>query len=160
MKYKVSHEFAVPLEKLLQAREDRYKHLDKFPDLKNVTLVEERKEGDLVFQKRKMSLEGSMPSVLTAALSDPSLFEDSTFDTKSLTHTFKIAPPDKENVFRILGKSVYASSGENTSRRSYEVEVKSDLLFVAPLVEKAIEEIHKHSLEKDRKSISKFLGLD
>ena len=37
------------------------------------------------------------------------------------------------------------------------MEVKSGVLFVGALVEAAIEGIHKHSLEKDRASIQKFL---
>ncbi|TGL61761.1 DUF2505 family protein [Leptospira ognonensis] len=160
MKYKVTHAFSVSLEKLLHAREERYQHLDQFPDLKNVTLIEEKKEGNIITQKRKVSLEGSLPAVLQAALSDLSLLEESTFDTTTNTHVFKISPPGKDNVFIIKGKSVYQSTGANASERSYEVEVISGLLFVSPIVEKAIEEIHKHSLEKDRNSIAKFLGLE
>ncbi|MCW7463937.1 DUF2505 family protein [Leptospira limi] len=159
MKYQVIHTFPVPLDKLLHAREERYKHLDQFPDLKNVTLLEEKKEGNLIHQKRKVSLEGSMPAVLSAALNDLSLLEESTFDTTTNTHEFKIAPPGKDNVFVIKGKSKYEASGSE-SKRSYDVDVISSLLFVSPIVEKAIEEIHKHSLEKDRKSIAKFLGVE
>ncbi|MCU0823067.1 MAG: DUF2505 family protein [Leptospira sp.] len=160
MKYQVTHTFPVSLEKLLHAREERYKHLDQFPDLKNVTLVEETKEGNIIKQKRKVSLEGSMPAVLSAVLSDLSLLEDSTFDITTNTHEFKIAPPGKDNVFTIKGKSRYSEKGAGESERSYDVEVSSSLLFVSPIVEKAIEEIHKHSLEKDRKSIAKFLGVE
>ncbi len=40
MKYTVSHKFEVPLAELLKAREERYNQLDKFPELKNVTLLE------------------------------------------------------------------------------------------------------------------------
>ncbi len=159
MKYKVTHSFSVPLAKLLHAREERYKHLDQFPDLKNVTLLEEKKEGNIITQKRKVSLEGSMPAVLSAALTDLSLLEESTFDIVTNTHEFKISPPGKDNVFIIKGKSIYQTAGDG-SERSYDVEVLSSLLFVSPIVEKAIEEIHKHSLEKDRKSIAKFLGVE
>ncbi|XDD44633.1 DUF2505 family protein [Leptospira sp. WS60.C2] len=159
MKYQVTHTFPVSLDKLLHAREERYKHLDQFPDLKNVTLLEEKKEGNLIHQKRKVSLEGSMPAVLSAALTDLSLLEESTFDVTTNTHEFKIAPPGKDNVFVIKGKSRYEANGAE-SKRSYDVEVVSSLLFVSPIVEKAIEEIHKHSLEKDRKSIAKFLGVE
>ena len=56
MNYKVTHTFNFPLSELLRAREDRYKNLDKFPDLRNVTLVEERKEGKNIFQKRKIGI--------------------------------------------------------------------------------------------------------
>jgi len=160
VKYTVTHSFPVSIEKLLHAREERYKHLDQFPDLKNVTLMEEKKEGNIITQKRKVSLDGSMPVVLQAALSDLSLIEESTFDLSTNTHVFKISPPGKDNVFVIKGKSVYKESGAGTSERSYDVDVVSSLLFVSPIVEKAIEEIHKHSLEKDRKSIAKFLGVE
>jgi len=56
MKYTVKHVFDYSLEEVLAARENRYKHLDKFPELQNVTLLEERREGDNIFQKRKVSL--------------------------------------------------------------------------------------------------------
>ena len=70
MKYTVTHKFNYSLFDLLRAREDRYKYLDKFPDLKNVTLLEERKEGKLIFQKRKVSLASSLPPVLVPLLDD------------------------------------------------------------------------------------------
>lgn len=160
MKYKVTQKFEVPLDKLLQAREDRYKHLDQFPDLKNVNLLEERKEDSKIYQKRRIDLGASMPPVLATALSEPCLMEDSVFFTETNTHEFKLYPPDKENVVTITGVSVYKSDGEDKSERVYDVEVKSKLLFVAPAVELAIEGIHKHSLEKDMASIRKFLGLN
>jgi hypothetical protein len=157
MKYTVTHKFNFTLFELLKAREDRYKHLDKFPDLKNVSLLEEKKEGKLIYQKRKVSLASSLPAVLTALLEDASLLEDSTFDTETNTHQFKIFPPKNQNVVTISGLSVYRTTGDGFSERVYDVEVKSGILFVGPVIEKAIEEIHKHSLEKDRNSILKFL---
>jgi hypothetical protein len=159
VKYKVTQKFEVPLDKLLHAREDRYKHLDKFPDLKNVSLIEEKKEGNKIFQTRKIDLGASLPPILATALSEPCLMEDSTFFTDTLIHEFKLFPPDKENVVTIKGVSVYKKIDENNSERVYEVEVKSKLLFIAPAVELAIEGIHKHSLEKDMNSIRKFLNL-
>jgi hypothetical protein len=157
MKYTVTHKFSVTLFELLKAREDRYKHLDKFPDLKNVTLIEEKKEGKLIFQKRKVSLASSLPAVLTALLEDASLLEESTFDTETNTHEFKIFPPKNANVVTISGKSIYKTTSDGFSERVYDVEVKSGILFVGSVIEKAIEEIHKHSLDKDRNSIQKFL---
>lgn len=159
MKYKVTQKFEVSLEKLLQAREDRYKHLDKFPDLKNVSLIDEKKEGNQIIQKRKIDIGASMPPILASALSEPCLMEDSVFFTDTNTHEFKLYPPDKENVVTIKGVSVYRSIDENNSERVYDVEVKSRLLLIAPAVEMAIEGIHKHSLEKDMASIRKFLEL-
>lgn len=159
MKYKITQKFEVPLEKLLQAREDRYKHLDQFPDLKNVSLLDEKKEGNQISQKRKIDIGASMPAILSAALSDPCLIEDSIFYTETNTHEFKLYPPDKENVVTITGVSVYKPVDEVSSERIYDVEVKSKLLFVAPAIELAIEGIHKHSLEKDMASIRKFLNI-
>jgi hypothetical protein len=159
MKYSIKQSFEVSLEKLLQAREDRYKHLDQFPDLKDVILLEERKEGKNIFQKRKVDFGSKIPAVLATALNDPCLMEESVFDTESHTHEFKMFPPGKESVVTIFGKSLYKSTGENSSERSYDVDIRSGVLFVSPLIEAAVEEIHKHSLEKDRQSIRKFLGL-
>lgn len=157
MKYTVTHKFNVSLSDLLKAREDRYKHLDKFPDLKNVTLLEEKKEGKMIFQKRKVSLASSLPAVITTLLEDASLLEESSFDTESNTHEFKIFPPKNPNVVTISGKSIYRTTSDGFSERAYDVEVKSGILFVGTVIEKAIEEIHKHSLEKDKNSIQKFL---
>jgi len=158
MKYTVTHTFDVSLADLLRAREDRYKNLDKFPDLKNVSLLEEKKEGNKVFQKRKIDLGASLPTVLATALNDPSLIEESTFDLDSNTHIFKLFPPDNEKVVTISGMSVYRELTGNSSERSYDVEVKSEIFLVGVLIEGAIEEIHRHSLEKDRSSINQFLG--
>ncbi|HNF27481.1 MAG TPA: DUF2505 domain-containing protein, partial [Leptospiraceae bacterium] len=71
MKYTVKHTFNFPLKDVLAARENRYKHLDKFPDLQNVTMIEERQEAEKVFQKRKVSLAKSLPAVLQSFLKDP-----------------------------------------------------------------------------------------
>lgn len=160
MKYKVTQKFDVSLEKLLQAREDRYKHLDKFPDLKNVSLLDEKKEDNRIIQKRKIDIGASMPPVLASALSEPCLMEDSVFFTDTNIHEFKLYPPNKENVVTITGVSEYKSVDENHSERVYDVNVKSKLLLIAPAVEMAIEGIHKHSLEKDMASIRKFLELE
>ena len=157
MKYTVTHKFNYSLFDLLRAREDRYKYLDKFPDLKNVTLLEEKKEGNLIFQKRKVSLASSLPPVLVPLLDDASLLEESTFNTETNTHDFKISPPKNGNVVTITGHSVYRSTSDGFAERIYNVEVKSGVLFIGSLVEAAIEGIHKHSLEKDRISIQKFL---
>lgn len=159
MKYTVSHKFEVPLADLLKAREERYNQLDKFPELKNVTLLEERKEGAKVFQKRKVSLGSSLPSVVATLLEDPSLIEESSFDLDTNTHVFKLAPPKNEKIVTISGKSIYREVTPTSSERVYDVEVKSEVFLVSPLIEAAIEEIHKHSLEKDKNSINQFLGL-
>lgn len=158
MKYKVVQKFNYTLEALLKAREDRYKYLDKFPDLKNVTLIDERKEGNLIYQKRKVSLAASLPPVLTSLLDDASLLENSTFNTDTNTHDFTIAPPKNEKVVTIIGHSVYRTTSDGFSERIYDVEIKSGVMLVGGLIEAAIEEIHKHSLEKDRNSILKFLA--
>ncbi|EJO71814.1 MULTISPECIES: DUF2505 family protein [Leptospira] len=157
MKYKVVQQFPVPLQNLLKAREDRYKYLDKFPELKNVELIEEKKEGNLVYQKRKVKLAESMPKVLATLLSDPSLLENSTFNLETNTHEFTLAPPGNENILKISGVSVYKELGPDKSERSYDVEVKSGVFLMGAAIEAVIEEVHKHSLEKDKNSISEFL---
>jgi len=159
VKYQITQKFFAPLPILLKAREERYKHLDQFPDLKNVSLLEEKKEGHKIYQKRKIDIGASMPPVLSSVLSDPCLLEDSVFYTDTNTHEFRLYPPDKENVVTIQGVSVYKPINENESERTYDVEVKSRLLLIGPAIEMAIEGIHKHSLEKDMASIQRFLDL-
>ena len=158
MKYIVTHKFEVPLAELLKAREERYNQLDKFPELKNVTLLEEKKDGSKVFQKRKVSLGSSLPPVIATLLDDPSLIEESSFDLETNTHIFKLSPPNKEKIVTISGTSIYREVTPTSSERVYDVEVKSEVFLVSPLIEAAIEEIHKHSLEKDKNSINHFLG--
>lgn len=157
MKYIVTHQFEVPLDQLLKAREDRYKYLDRFPELKNVELLEERKEGNKVFQKRKINLAESMPKVVATMLNDPALIEESTFDTETNTHEFKLYPPDNQNIVTINGNSIYRAVGDSASERVYDVEVKSAVFLMGPVIEGVIEEIHKHSLEKDKTSIQNFI---
>lgn len=158
MKYTVKHTFNFPLKDVLAARENRYKHLDKFPDLQNVTMIEERQEAEKIFQKRKVSLAKSLPAVLQSFLKDPNLIEESVFDLNTSIHTFRFYPPGNEKVVTITGKSIYKAVDDKTSERVYDVEVKSEVFLVSALVEAAIEEIHKHSLEKDKASILKFLS--
>lgn len=157
MKYTVKHVFDYSLAEVLVAREDRYKHLDKFPELQNVTLLDERKDGNKLFQKRKVSLAKSLPAVLQNLMKDASLIEESVFHTDTNTHDFTFTPPDGAKIVTIIGKSHYKSIGENQCERTYDVEVKSSVFLVGPLVEAAIEEIHKHSLDKDKNSILNFL---
>lgn len=157
MKYFISQKFDYPLSALLQARGDRYKYLDKFPELKNVTLLEERIDKNLIHQKRKIDLAKSMPPIVSDWLSDAALIEESIFDSDTNVHTFKLFPPEKEKVVTITGKSTYRALDESTSERSYEVDVKSMIFLVGGIIEAAIEEIHKQSLEKDKASILNFL---
>lgn len=157
MKYTVRHIFPYSLAEVLEARENRYKHLDKFPELQNVTLLEERREENKIYQKRKVSLASSLPAVLQNVLQDPALLEDSVFNTDDNTHEFKLFPPGNEKVVRITGKSAYRALSEKECERVYEIEVKSEVFLVSALIEAAIEEIHKHSLEKDKNSILHYL---
>lgn len=157
IKYTVTQTFDYPLAELLSAREDRYKYLDKFPDLKNVTLLEERNEGTKIFQKRSVSLARSLPQVLQPVLGDTGLMEESVFYTDTNTHEFIFYPPKNKSVVTIKGKSNYSSISESKSQRVYHCEVNSGVFMVGGLIEAAIEEIHKHSLEKDRNSILNFL---
>jgi hypothetical protein len=157
MKYTVHHVFEFPLAELLSAREDRYKYLDKFPELKNVTLLDEKTEGTKVFQKRQVSLMSSLPAVLQPLLKDTGLIEESVFDHSNNTHEFTFTPPGNAKVFIIKGKSSYRSLSDKKSERVYEVEIKSEAFLVSGIIETAIKAIHEQSLEKDKVSILKFL---
>lgn len=158
MNYKVTHKFDCSLSDLLKAREDRYKNLDKFPDLKNVTLLEEHKEGNNIIQKRKIGMSANLPPVLSSMLEEAALIEESVFDTETNTHTFKLFPPGNEKIVIITGNSVYRATSETTSERVYDVNVKSEVFLVSGVIETTIEGFHKLSLEKDKNSILKFIS--
>lgn len=161
-KIKIQQEFEYPLETLLRAREERYKRLDKFPELKNVHTVEERREGNILKQKREISLAESMPAVLTTLLPPGAdkLVETSEFNTDEHIHTFHVIPGgNNENIFKIEGVSRYYEIDAKNSGRNYELEIISKALFVSGLVENAIADIYNKNLEKDRRSILHFIQI-
>lgn len=158
----ITQEFSVPLELLLKARQERYKHLDKFPELKNVKIIEDKQEGNKLFQVRHISIGTSIPPILSQILPKGSdtLIEESVFYLDENKHTFKVVPSgNNENLFLIQGESLYEKVNENTSKRKYHIQITSKVLFLGPAVEVAISEIYSNSLKKDMESIQHFIEM-
>ncbi len=158
----IVQEFEVPLEVLLKARMERYKHLDKFPELKNVNLVEEKQEGNQIYQVRHISIGASMPPILVQVLprGADTLIEESIFYTDTHIHKFKVVPSGgNENLFIIEGESIYEKKNDSHSQRKYKIHITSKVLFLGAAVEMAIAEIYTNSLKKDRESIEHFIEL-
>lgn len=158
----ITQEFNVPLETLLKARQERYKHLDKFPELKNVTIIEDRQEGNQLYQTRHISIAASMPPILTQVLpkGTETLVEESVFYLETNKHTFKVVPSgNNESLFLIQGESIYEGKTETTSVRKYKINITSKILFLGPAVEMAIAEIYSNSLKKDMESIQHFIEM-
>ncbi len=161
-KITVDQKFEYPLETLLKAREERYKHLDKFPELKNVTTVKEEREGDILKQTRHISIADSLPSVLTTLMPSgaSTLVEDSEFNLASHLHTFRVVPGGNlDSLFTVTGVSHYYAEENGKSGRNYEIEVKSQTLFIGGIIENAIAELYAHNLEKDKSSILNFIEI-
>ena len=159
-KLTIKQEFEVALDTLLKAREDRYKHLDKFPELKNVHLIREEREGSMLRQEREIVLTDSLPAVITPFLKSGgiSLIEKSDFDENENIHTFTVTPgAGLDQFFRIKGKSRYFSLDNNRSGRDYEIEIESSAFLVGGVIETAIGEVYNHNLEKDKKSILDYM---
>lgn len=159
----LTQEFSVGLPALLRAREERYRHLDKFPELKNVTVAEEKREGDLLHQVRHISISASVPPVLAAILPPgaDTLIETSDFHLGTNLHTFRVVPGGSgDPLFVIEGESTYRAKGDSQSERSYTIKIASGAFLVSGLVEAAIAEIYSHSLEKDYNSIQNFINLN
>jgi len=157
----LTQEFSVPLAMLLRAREERYKHLDKFPELKNVSVVEEVKQDNNLHQVRHISIAESMPAVLASILpaDADTLIETSDFHLDTNKHIFKVVPGGKgQPLFVIEGESEYRAKGEH-SERSYVIQISSSAFLVSGVVEAAIAEIYSHSLEKDFTSIQNFITM-
>lgn len=161
-KISIRHDFDCSLEMLLRAREERYRHLDRFPELQNVTIIADETDGKVRTQKRKISIAESIPPVLAVLLPGGSaaLFEDSRFDLSTNTHTFTITPGENQGkIFSIRGKSEYFSDSQATSSRNYELEIRSEAFLVGMVVETAVAELYRQSLERDRKSIEEFIRV-
>lgn len=160
-KINVEQVFEHSLPTLLRAREERYKHLDKFPELKNVQVVSESREGHILKQVRNISLADAMPAVLQTVLPAGAnvLVEESEFDDTTNTHTFKVTPGGgMDNIFAVKGVSKYFAKG-NQSARTYDIEITSKVLFVGGVVEAAIGDVYKHNLDKDKLSIENFIKV-
>lgn len=158
----IVQEFKHPLQVLLQAREERYKHLDKFPELKNVEIISEETIGEELKQVRHIHLGSSLPTVLIPLLPKGSdtLIESSVFNHTTNTHDFKVIPDgNNESIFAIEGKSRYYEVNPNESARDYQIKIKSKALFVSMLVESAISEIYTQNLKKDQQSIENFIKI-
>ncbi len=158
----ITQEFPVSLETLLRARQERYKHLDKFPELKNVKIVEERQEGNQLYQTRHISIGASIPPILTQILPKGSdtLVEESVFYLDTNIHKFKVVPAGgNDSLFLIEGESIYKSKDSNTSLREYKIKITSKVLFIGGAVEVAIAEIYSNSLKKDMESIKHFIEI-
>ncbi|MCB1168869.1 MAG: DUF2505 family protein [Leptospiraceae bacterium] len=158
----VKQEFEVPLQKLLDARQERYKHLDKFPELKNVHIEEETREGDTLKQVRHISIADSLPQVVATLLPSgaETLVETSTFLETTHVHTFRVVPGGNlDHIFVIEGESKYYDLGEERSGRDYDIKVTSKAFLVSGLVENAIADVYAKQLEKDKKSILNFIDV-
>lgn len=159
-KITVKQEFAYPLATLLLAREERYKHLDKFPELKNVTIVEEKREDGLLKQVRHIDLGNSLPTALSTLMPGGAavLVESSEFDEATHKHTFHVVPGGGlDHIFTVSGVSRYHEVDANNSARDYEIEITSKAFLVGPVVEGAIAEVYTNNLNKDRQSILNFI---
>jgi len=156
---KIHREFDHPLQTLLLAREERYKHLDKFPELKNVKTVSEKKEGNILFQERHISIGEALPQVILTLIPSGNLvlIEKSEFHEDTNTHIFHVIPQGMENIFEIKGVSRYSSISESRSQRDYGVDITSQAFLVGAFVEGAIAEVYHSNLEKDKHSIINFL---
>lgn len=158
----IVQEFAAPLEMLLKAREERYRHLDKFPELKNVRLVEEKKEDRKLYQIRHISIGASLPAILTQVLPKgaDTLIEESEFFLDTHIHKFRVTPAGNQDIiFVIEGESIYERKEESRSQRKYNIRITSKVPFLGFAIENAIAEIYTHSLKKDQDSINQFLAL-
>jgi hypothetical protein len=158
----IIQEFSVPLELLLKARQERYKHLDKFPELKNVKIINEYQTENTLHQVRHISIGASMPPILVQVLPKgaDTLVEESDFFLDTNIHKFKVVPAGgNDHLFLIEGESIYEKKEENSSIRKYKINITSKVMFLGGAIEAAIAEIYTNSLKKDQESIKHFIEL-
>lgn len=144
----------------MRAREDRYKHSERFPELKNIKIIKQTWEGDLHKQERHLSILGGLPAVLQALMpgGDTVLVEKSVFDNGSNRHTFQITPSGMTaQLFTIDGISNYFSLDAGNSARNYEIKIHSGVFLAGGIIESALAELYQQNSEKDKNSILEFI---
>ena len=145
----------------MRAREDRYKHPERFPELKHVKVVSDTWEGHIHKQERHISILGGMPAVLLPLLpgGDTTMVEWSEFDTQTNQHTFRIIPKGMlaGDIFTIDGISNYFSLDNGNSARSYDIKIESGVFLAGSLIETTLSELYVQNAERDRNSIVEFI---
>lgn len=159
MKFSLKQDFPYSLEKVLEARDKRWDNLDKFPELKNQQLLEEKTEDDILHQKRRLDFGTQVPSIVKTALPNGmlELIEDSQFNTQSKVHSFTVYPKGMEKKFMIKGKTNYVAVDDQSSRREYEIEIKVNVPVIGGTIESQVAKQYKNSIIKDHKKLMDFI---
>ena len=158
----LSQDFDCPLELLLKLRQERYQNPERYPELKNIRVISEEREGTKLHQVRQISLSASLPESVSAfwPSSLEKFSEKSIFDTEKQTHDFEVSPADQNSLhfFHIKGRSQYKTLGTMQCQRQYEVEVTSKAFLIGGLIETFLADLYTKNLEKDRQNILKAIA--
>lgn len=164
MKYRKEIVLDGTFKQVWDAREKRFEHPEKFPEMKHQKVIEKREEGNKLFQKREIELSASIPKALQRVLSEEMMkcIDDSVYDLETGIHTWSVKSMTKNSIFKCTGYSKYTefeTGGETKTRRLLEIEVKVNLPVIGSLAEQVIMEAYKKSLMKDNESIAEMVKM-
>ena len=152
--------FSFPLEKVLQAREDRQKHLAKSPELKKIHIIEEHIKDNVHYKKQIISVADELPAAIVSLLPGGAEFEEiSTFDIITNIHQYQMYPKGNKSIFLAKGFSKYVKMNEERCYREYETEIISKVFLLGGMIEKTLLNLQIKNLEKDKRSLEKFIKM-
>jgi hypothetical protein len=142
MRFTIDQDFAAPVDAVAAAYVDPefLGRLSRLPKLGRPTLVHRVEAGDLVHQWVKYAFTGDVNAAVRRVVDPARLtwIEESTFDRRTLTTTFKIVPDHYRHLLRSSGTLVFESTGDSRSRRRAEAELKVTVPLVGGKVEQAM----------------------
>ena len=158
------HVFDAPLEKVNEAREKRFEHPDKFPDLKKVKVLEEKKEGKILKKKQYIEISSAIPKQARKFLPVDVLncIDESVYDLEKNTHHWSVTSAKHKKIFKIDGDSEYVEfeeDGRVKTKREYKISIKVNIPLFAKVAEQAILTTYVKNMKKDCESIKKMLRM-
>ena len=160
MKYTAEFEFDATADVVWEAREKRFEHPERFPELQKQELIDRKEEGDIIKQKRKIELSASIPKALRTILPSEMMkcIDESVYDMKKGTHHFVVKPNFKSDVFVCKGYSKYTETNGKT-KRYIELEVKVKVPIVGKMAEEVILESYKKNVLRDNESMKEMIAM-
>jgi hypothetical protein len=164
MKYKAEFIFDAPEAMVWEAREKRFEHPERFPELQKQELMDRKEDGDVIKQKRKIELSASVPKALRTVLPAEMLkcIDESVYDRSKGTHHFVVKPNFKTDVFTCKGFSKYEEfeeGGKVKTKRYLELDVIVKVPIVGRKAEEVILDGYKKNVLRDNDSITEMVEM-
>lgn len=152
MKFKMTHDFNWPLEKLIPvlAGDEEVLNMEDMPNVSSRKEIERRWEGKKLFKKFAWNVHGQIPQVAQKIIRPEMLnfIEHSVWDNEKYMFDTKIEPHFLKKQIICSTTSRWAKLTEGKSRRQFEGTLEIKIPLIGQLVEGAIIDHLKKNVEK------------